>query len=112
MSQRAAIVTVGTLLLALVASNLWWFYRFADIAVTEKYHDQMLYERLHALRAAHLVLPSLAAELPRDEVIRRVEAALDDPRNTFETEGWVIVDWVHLRFDDSGRLVEIGPDFE
>ena len=112
MSKRAAIITIGGLLVALLGTNLWWFYQAFDAGVTEKYHGLMLYERLEALRAAHQVMPSLAAELPRDEVIRRVESALEDPLDTFEKEGWVIVDWVHLRFDETGQLAEVGPDFE
>ena len=112
MSRRAAIITIGLLLALLLGSNLWWFYQFIDIAVTEKYHLIMLDDRLRAMQAAHKVMPSLAADLQQEEVIRRVESALQDPLGTFEEEGWVVVDGISLRFDEAGRLAEAAPTWE
>ena len=112
--MKRILYIVLLLLLAglLVASNSWWFYQTLDRASIEKYHGQMLYERLHALTALQKVVPGLASSLPREEVVRRVEAALEaDPQDTFEKDGWVVIDWVHLRFNQSDQLVELGPDY-
>ncbi len=109
MSRRAAIITICLLLALLLGSNLWWFYQFIDIGVTEKYHLILLDDRLRAMQAAHKVIPSLAADLQQEEVIRRVESALEDPLGTFEKEGWVVVGAISLRFDEAGHLSEVGP---
>lgn len=111
MSKRAwfllSLMLTGTLLV----SNFWWFYQSLDQASVEKYHEQMLYERLHAMESAQRAMVSLAADLSREEVITRVEGVAGGSAKTFEKDGWVVMEWVHLQFDGSGRLVGVGPDY-
>ncbi|MEM9556721.1 MAG: hypothetical protein AAGC60_20850 [Acidobacteriota bacterium] len=112
MNRRRWVYLSLILAIALAASNLWWLYQALDQASIEKYHEQMLHERLHAMEAAQRSMVSLAADLSREEVIARVEeAAAGDSGETFEKDGWVVVRWVHLKFDASGRLFSVGPSF-
>lgn len=103
-------VIITSLLLLLVGSNLYWIYAGLDQAVTEKYNEQMLYERLEALAASQKVILNIGADHSREELVSRVSLALSPQSDAFEKDGWVVIGWVQLRFDETGRLVEVGPN--
>ncbi len=60
MKNRACWFLSTFLGVALLISNGWWLYGALDRASIEKYHDQMLWDRLEALKDALAALPVVA----------------------------------------------------
>lgn len=103
--NRKVVITI--LILLLIGSNAWWFNRAADQLSIDKYRQMSLDYRLSSLQAALRALPPLAAELPRNEVITRVAAALEESQ-PFEKDSVMVIAPLTLRFDARGKLQEVG----
>ncbi len=110
MTSRTGWLFSGFLLVALVVSNGWWFYGALDQASIEKYHDQMLWERLEALKSALAALPVVAEPVEPEELVARVAEAVGDSE-PYEKEGVTVVGHLTLRFGEDGRLQEAGVTF-
>lgn len=109
LGPRAAI---GTLALALVASNAWWAYRLVDAGITQTYMRGTIDDTAEALRQTLALLPVVARPgISKAEVIAvaRLPGNATEP---FEKEGFVWVGQLGLRFDDQGILIKAvdGPD--
>ena len=102
---------IGSLALALVASNAWWSYRLVDAGITQTYMRVTIDDTAKVLRQTLALLPVAARPgISRAEVI--AVARLHDSTESFEEEGFVWVGQLGLRFDDQGILSEVvdGPD--
>ncbi len=94
----------------MLASNAWWFYAALDQASIQKYHEQMLWERLAALKDALAALPSVAEESSSEELVAKVAVAVAD-LEPYEKDGVTVVGHLTLRFGENGRLLEAGTLF-
>ncbi len=110
MRVRIGWVVASVLAALLVASNLFWLYRALDQASIEKYHDQMLYERLEALSAALAVIPTLASDLEKPIVVEKVAAVLNE-QEPYEKEGVTVIDWLTFEFDSTDHLSRVSTIF-
>lgn len=108
--RRLPWVLVGLLALSLVLTNGWWFYVTIDQAVTDKYQEQMVWERGQALENALRALPPLAEGKSKEEVVRKLVVTLEEP-DWFEKEGATVVGHLVLWFDDSGDLKRADTTF-
>jgi hypothetical protein len=95
----------------LAASNLWWFYQALDQASIGKYQQFELDYRSRALDAALRAIPSLTAELGREQVISRVTAAIHEP-SPFDKDGVTVIAPLTFRFDTTGRVVQVGTIYD
>ena len=105
--NRRPLVIIAILGFLLLASNAWWFYQALDHGVTDMYQESELHDRLKSTQAALRALPSLSAELRRDQIIARVSAVLQEPQ-PFDKDGWTVIAPLMFRFDARGKLVEAG----
>jgi hypothetical protein len=99
---------------ALVATNGAWLCREALRGVDQL--SVLQYQRTNedqlreTAKGALLAMPTLASDLSRPEVVRRVAMAVG--AEPFEKDGATVVGWLSLRFDDAGRLVDVRSVFE
>ena len=99
---------VITLLLALlVGTNGYWFYGAIDQGVTLSYRDQQIHELDETRKQLMAVLPDLAVEHTKNEVVAIVSKHTD--RAVYEKEGCTWAGWVGLKFGDAGNLELVAP---
>lgn len=110
MTKRACYLLSGFLALALLASNVWWAYAALHQASIQKYHEQMLWERLTALKDALAAIPAVAEESSSEELVAKVAAVVANSE-PYEKEGVTVVGHLTLRFGKDGRLLEAGTLF-
>lgn len=104
--NKAKIAIIG-LSVTLVISNCWWAYVVYDQMITKMYHDDSFRTSQRALKQCIRLLPIVANDSTRDEVV----AAARDKNGSepFEKEGFLWVDELGLKFDEKGRLVQVVP---
>ena len=110
--MRGPRAIIGSLALALVASNAWWASRLVDAGITQTYMRVTIDDSGKALRQTLALLPAVARPgISKAEVIT-VARLPGDSTEPFEKEGFVWVGQLGLRFDDEGKLIKAvdGPD--
>ena len=98
---------VAALVLALVATNLFWLYSAVDSGITLTYLEQSLEEHHQALAALLAVAPIAADPEATPESVLAVALEAGEYRFTFEKEGFIWVGELGYRFDEMGRLEEV-----
>lgn len=68
-------ITTLFLVIALLGTNGWWLHNAIDAGVTNKYQNQMMYERSGMLDQLISVTPELASEKNKNEIVTIVKKA-------------------------------------
>jgi len=110
-SLRRATVFIAVLVILLIASNGFWLLLTIDNAITMTYREDQCGLEHRALDQLLAVLP-VAARTNHDRAgIIAAARGTYDPEMIFEKEGFVWVDAIGLRFDQSNRLVDARPSW-
>jgi hypothetical protein len=80
----------------------------ADMAVTCKYHEQMLYERAEVIKDFVAVTPGLTSGRGRADVIAVAKQAIGE--EGFVKEGATWVGWLGFVFDGN-ELAQVRPSW-
>ncbi|MDJ0818798.1 MAG: hypothetical protein QNJ58_21490 [Desulfobacterales bacterium] len=102
-------ITTIVLTIALISSNVWWLHSAIDVGVTNKYQEQMMFERSGILKQIISVTPELSSAISKNEIVTIVKKSTD--LEPFEKEGVVWVGWTGLKFDDKNKLVKVIPSW-
>lgn len=109
--MRRTTVFIAVLVVLLIASNGFWLFLTIDNAITMTYREDQCGVEHRALEQVFAVLPVAArADSDRAGVIAAARGTYD-PDMIFEKEGFVWVDAIGLRFDNSNRLVGARPSW-
>jgi hypothetical protein len=100
-------ITTLLLIITLLGTNGWWLHYAIDAGVTNKYQDQMMYERSGMLEQLILVTPELSSDKNKNEIVDIVKKSTDS--EPFEKEGVVWVGWIGLQFNDTDKLIKVIP---
>ncbi|MCP5058505.1 MAG: hypothetical protein GY937_17520 [bacterium] len=103
--SHAIAIVLGVLLLG---TNGWWLYNSIDAGISYTYQQVSLDDCQEALSQTVAILPVVASpDATREEVIRAAQKPIEG--EPFEKEGFTVVGQLGLKFDEHGRLIEIGP---
>ena len=94
----------------LLSSNVWWVYRSIDGASVAKYREQMLYESVEALEQTIALLPGVAGQTSREDIVEAAETVAET--EAFEKDGRVWVGWLGFKFEEGGKLESVIPNFD
>jgi hypothetical protein len=108
--RRASIVIV-VLSIALITTNAFWLYYAIDRAITASYADASLEGEIRWREAAQLVLPLVAQGDGAEAIVKR-EAERKLHSVPYEKDGYLWVDELGLRFNESGRLVSVFRSYD
>ena len=108
MSKSSIVIVL--LLVALLASNAFWFYAAIDLGITATYRETVLEEHREALWQTLAMLPHVASDAAGREAV--LAAAAQGGDEAFEKEGFVWIGRLGLRFDPAGRLIEVVPTWD
>jgi hypothetical protein len=103
-------IIVFLLILALLGTNGWWFYRVLDAAATKKYDDLTMYQRASELKQLMSMVPELCSDKSKNEIVAIARKSEDT--EPFEKEGAVWVGWFGFQFNDKNKLVKVIPLIE
>lgn len=92
---------------ALFLTNGWWLFTAVDAGVTEKFRDQMLYERAGMLKQLIKVTPALSKGKTKPEIVALLEQS--SGKQSFEKDNHTVVGWIVLKFTSEGELEKVGP---
>lgn len=99
--------TISLLSVALLLTNSWWVYRLVDAGISYTHQGVSLEEERKALSGALAIITTLGSgDASREQVIQAVLEAWPSAE-PFEKDDYVWIGRLGLRFDDSGRLVEV-----
>ena len=93
-------ITFGLLL---VVTNGAWVYAAIDLAVTEKYRQQIQYENENKLMAYEGLARHFLDGMSKSEVMVVLKARLPEEK-PFEKEGCLVAGWVQLPMANDGRV--------
>ena len=105
--MKRSTIAISSLVVALIASNSWSVYKIVDVGVTLHYTDGELRESQEALSQSLAIVKVLST--PGASRSQIVDAALQAAPGfePFEKDGYLWVGRLGLRFDPSGRLVDV-----
>ena len=104
-----SMVAIVILVFALVGTNAWWAVNAFDTGISRSYERVSLEDNEAALSQAIAVISELAnPKSSRESIIQAAAGPVGDS-SSFEKDGFVWVGSVGLRFDESGRLLEVVP---
>lgn len=89
---------ISTLLL--VVTNGIWLYTALDLAVTEKYRQQEVYEDKSTIVALRRLCSHLVSGMPKSEAVALLSAVSPDFQ-PFEKEGYLNSTWLLFRLANS-----------
>lgn len=93
-------ITLGILL---IATNGAWLYGAIDLAVTEKYRQQIEYENKQSLQAYEVLASYFLVGMHRTEVLNIVRKRFPEIE-PFEKKDCLIAGWVMLPVGQDGRV--------
>ena len=110
--MKRSTVLIVLLVVALAATNAWWFLGAIDSGITASYSQVSLDHNHQALAEAIAIAPVAARPTAtRADVLAAARKAADGDEG-FEKEGFVWIGYLGYRFDDAGRLVELRTNWE
>jgi hypothetical protein len=101
------IITV--LVLLLIVTNGFWLYGAIDQGVTLSYRDQQVYELEETRKQLMAVMPKLASNLTKEDIVSMASEHTD--QEVFEKEGCTWVGWIGLKFSEKGSLQSVSPSW-
>jgi hypothetical protein len=102
-------IIILVLLILLIATNVWWAFQAFDHGITITYTIGSLDDHKQALDQALMIIPEITSGRgSREEIINSMESrfGLSDGLNK---DGYIWIGKLGLRFDDSGKLLEVQP---
>ena len=102
MKNKIAIIALAALL---VLSNVWWAYWVFDSAITVSHKGTVIHNLEGEKKQLMAILPEIAGNLPKEKIIEIAQKYSDE--EPFEKEGIVWIDWIGLKFDSKGKIVEV-----
>jgi hypothetical protein len=102
-------INIIILLILLIATNVWWAFQAFDRGITITYTKDSLDDHKQALDQALMIIPEVTSGRgSREDIINSMESrfGLSDG---FEKDGFFWIGKLGLRFNDSGKLVEVQP---
>ena len=86
----------------LIVSNLYWLYVLIDSGITLTYRDQELHEYKKTQMQLMSMLPEVAKNLSKDEIVAIAQKySSSEP---FEKEGCTWVGWLGFKYAENSRL--------
>ncbi len=101
-------LTIATLVLLLVGTNLFWFYQVVDSGVTISYRDQNIFELNETATQLATTLTEIGESIPKGEFIDI--ASRHTNLEPFEKHGCIWVGWIGLKFNEEGQLIYVSPE--
>ncbi|WP_281557731.1 hypothetical protein [Thalassomonas sp. RHCl1] len=98
---------ITLLITLLVGSNALWLYGAIEQGVTNSYRDQQMRELDETRKQLMAVLPEIAGNLNKQEVVAIVSKHTD--LESYEKEGCTWAGWVGLKFNETGALQAVAP---
>lgn len=89
----------------LVVTNGAWLYGAVDLAVTEKYRQQISYENENRLNALNILSNHFVTGMKKNELRELLESLYPDT-TPFEKEGYLHTTWLGFRLSTDGKSVE------
>ena len=102
-------ITIAILGVLLLASNSFWFYQLLDTSTTLSYRDQQSYELEETGKQLMAILPEIAQNSTKSEVIAFASKYTD--QKVFEKEGCTWVGWLGFKFNKENRLESVSPSW-
>ncbi|WP_018625245.1 hypothetical protein [Kangiella aquimarina] len=100
-------ITISILVLALIITNVFWFYQVIDAKVTLSYRDQHI-EALEETREQLMsILPDVTKNTTKEEIIKA--ASKYTKQQVFEKDGCTWVGKLGLKFDENNKLQSVSP---
>jgi hypothetical protein len=87
----------------LIATNGFWLYSAVDLAVTQKYRQQEVYEANHRIEALGLLCDKLVGGMAKAEATQLLRD-LSPGFEPYEKEGHINTIWLSLRLNEQGRV--------
>ena len=104
MKKTLAIILLSV---ALVGSNVWWLMGAIDAGLSYTYLDVSFDANRKALAQTLALLPVVArCQASRDELMAAAKLP-DEQFEPFEKDGFLFTGRIGIKFDDSGKLVEV-----
>jgi hypothetical protein len=100
---------ITVLVLLLILTNGYWFYGAIDQGVTLSYRDQQLYQLEETRKQLMAVMPKVARNLTKEEVVSMASEHTD--QEVYEKEGCTWVGWMGLKFNEKGSLQSVSPSW-
>jgi hypothetical protein len=100
---------IAVLVLLLIVTNGFWLYGAVDQGVTLSYRDQQIYQLEETRKVLMAVIPKLASNLTKEEIISIASEHTD--QEVFEKEGCTWVGWIGLKFSKKGSLQSVSPSW-
>lgn len=109
--MNKSLVAITVLILALVGTNAFWVYAVVDCGVSGTYLQDSYQNAKSAAFQAMAVIPIASdPSASREAVIAAAVNASSWPtEEPFEKDGFVWVGSIGLKFDPSGRVIEVRP---
>ena len=100
-------ITIGILLVLLLASNAFWLYQYMDIAVTLSYRDQEAHELEETRKQIMAALPEIAKNATKREIVEASGKFTDS--EVYEKGGCTWVGMMGFKFDENEKLQSVSP---
>jgi len=107
--MKRSTLAITALVVLLLVSNSFWLYRIVDERIGA---GLQVAEQREALTQVFALIPVLAQKADRARIVAAASAATLPPeKQAFQTDGYVWVGSLGLRFAGTGELVEVVTRF-
>jgi len=107
--MKRSTLAISALVVLLLVSNSFWLYRIVDERIGA---GLQVAEQREALTQVFALIPVLAQKADRARIVAAASAATLPPKKqAFQTDGYVWVGSLGLRFAGTGELVEVVTRF-
>lgn len=110
MFSKTSIYLITSLVILLIATNIWWAYENLDNAVTDKYQEAVIYGYRNALEEFVQLVPRLAEEKSKEEIVQILENVLGE--TSFEKGGFTNIGFLNYKFNEQGKLTQVEFPFQ
>ena len=106
--MKKSTISIIILVLLFVSTNIFWFFTFIDMGLTQKSQGQLIYELENSKKQAVGMLKESLQEKNKDEIKLIAEKYTDI--DSFEKEGCLWVGWYGFKFSETGELEGLETD--
>ena len=106
--MKKSTILIIILVLLFVSSNIFWFFTFIDMGVTQKSQGQLIYELENSKKQAVGILKESLQEKHKNEIKLIAEKYTD--MDSFEKGDCIWIGWYGFKFSQSGDLEGIETD--
>ena len=98
-------ITAAALALALVGSNMFWFYNHIDLALAQSHPGDAARDECEALNQALTILDEIGADVPSERILAAATQAAEGDKG-FDKDGSRWVGKLGFKVSE-GRLIEV-----